>query len=69
MTGTPRLGVGPSAERISENQADDLETLMSDVNADRERFKTHFKVDSVRDLPVIRLKEAIALLEAKRGQR
>ena len=69
MTGTPRLESDQALRSISENQADDLETLMSDVNADQARFVKHFKVDAVRDLPVSRLKEAVALLEAKRGQR
>ena len=67
--GNAAAGVGPGSEKISESQADDLETMMSDVNANQARFVKHFKVDAVRDLPVSRLKEAVALLEAKRGQR
>ena len=67
--GNAAAGVGPSAKRISENQYDDLITLISDVGADVNRFMTHFKVSFVKDLPVSRLKEAVALLEAKRGQR
>ena len=67
--GNASAGVGPGSEKISENQADDLETLMADVNASHARFLKHFKIDAVGALPVSRLKEAVSLLEAKRGQR
>ena len=65
--GNAAAGVGPGSEKISESQADDLHAMITDVGADYERFRTHFKIPSVGDLPVSRLKEAIALLEAKRG--
>ena len=70
--GNAAAGVGPGSERISENQADDLAALISEVNANFERFCAHFNLPltvGVAALPVSRLKEAIALLEAKRGMR
>ena len=67
--GNAAAGVGPGSERISESQADDLLALITEVDADYERFRNHFKILALTDLPVSRLKEAIALLNAKRAQR
>ena len=64
--GNAGAGVGPGSETISGSKADDLHTMITDVGADYERFRSHFKIASVADLPVSRLKEAIALLNAKR---
>ena len=67
--GNAAAGVGPGSELISIDQHDDLLATIHEVGADMGRFLKHFKLDSVGAMPVSRLKEAIALLEAKRGQR
>ena len=66
-----RMGaVGPGAERISESQAADIESLMDEVGADRGRFITFIKesvgVDKVADIPVAAHKRVVAMLEQKR---
>ena len=66
--GNAAAGVGPSSERISLKQMDDLMALCDEVKADLDRFRKHFNLTNISNLPVSRLKEAIALLEAKRGK-
>lgn len=59
-------GANPTTgERISINQALDLETLLKDSGADKERFLKWLKVDAIENIPVARLPEAIQALETK----
>ena len=67
--GNAAAGVGPGSELISIEQHDDVLATIHEVGADMGRFLKHFRLDSVGAMPVSRLKEAVALLEAKRGQR
>lgn len=51
---------------ISEDQQSEVQALMEDVGADRGRFLAYIKCDSIASIPVNRLAEVIAKLEAKR---
>lgn len=60
---------GTPVEPISEHQAANLQALMDEVKADKGRFLDYFGCDKIADLPAARFKEAVAMLERKRGQR
>ena len=64
--GNTGASVGPSAERINEDQAINIEGLITEVAADRGKFLAYFGVDSVPSLPVGRYRQAVSMLEAKR---
>lgn len=75
-TATAMLGLAPkdtdddagggNAETITESQAADLQALAEEVGADRAAFLRYFKIDSLRDMPASRHKDAVAALEKKR---
>ena len=67
--GNAAAGVGPGSERISDDEAADLEALIDEVNADRRRLYDICGIGAVGDLKKSQLKSTLALLEAKRGQR
>ena len=58
-------GVGPSAERITQAQADELNQLADEVGADKILFCTYLKVDSFTSIPAGRFREAKQALERK----
>ena len=64
--GNAAAGIGPGSEEISPGQADDLEALMSEVSADRNKFLAIFKVSSLPQMTRAQLKAAVFMLEAKR---
>jgi len=57
-----------STETITEEQVANLESLMSEVGADRARFLSYLKVDSFDKLPESHFTGAIRALEAKRAR-
>ena len=59
-------GIGPGAEKISAEQARDLEALCSEVGGNVTIFNKIFSVTSFAELAKANLKPAIQLLEAKR---
>ena len=59
-------GIGPGAEKISADQARDLEALCAEVGGNVSIFNKIFSVTSFADLGRANLKPAIQLLEAKR---
>ena len=67
--GNAAAGVGPGSEKISDDEAADLEALIDEVNADRRRLYDICGIGAVSDLKKSQLKSTLALLEAKRGTR
>lgn len=61
----PDTDAGATA-RITDNQAANLEALMSEVGADRPRFLRYLGVESLADLPASEFTAAVSALEAKR---
>ena len=59
-------GVGPSAERITPAQADELSKLADDVGADKVAFCRFLKVDAIPAIPAGRFREAKQALERKK---
>jgi hypothetical protein len=57
-------GAGP--ERITEKQAADLNALISEVGADKARFLTFIKADSIANIRASSYSAAVAALESKR---
>lgn len=51
--------------KITENQALDLETLVTDTKADKTAFFRYFQIESFRDLPNQKYGQAIAMLKKK----
>ena len=60
-------GIGPSAEKITLDQANELNTIAENVGADKIAFCTYLKVDSITSIPAGRYREAKLALERKRG--
>jgi hypothetical protein len=54
------------AESITDEQAKEIETLISDKNADKNKFCEFFKIRSIADMPAKRFGEATKLLKAKK---
>lgn len=54
---------------VTDQQAEKLRTLATEVKADIVRFLGFFKVESIPDIPSKRFEEAVRLLEQKRGRR
>lgn len=52
---------------ITSEQAGELQALLDEVGADRERFLSYFKVDTLAHLPALQYADAVRALEAKRG--
>jgi len=59
-------GIGPGTERITDEQAIDLDTLIENVGANRDGFLKFFAIREIGDLPASRLREARAMLEQRR---
>lgn len=57
---------GKRVETITENQALDLEALITEVGANRAGFLGWCKVDDLRNLPASKLNAAVQALEARR---
>lgn len=55
------------AEPITEAQALDLQALMEEVRADRDKFLRYYKIRHIGDLPADRYAHAVRTLESKRG--
>lgn len=55
-------------ETISDEQAANLESLITEVNADRSAFLTYCRVDQLDSLPADMYKTVVKALERKRGQ-
>ena len=64
--GNAAAGVGPGSEVITDDQLQDLESLLSEVSANRDKFLAYFKIASLSQMKRGQLKEAIQLLEVKR---
>jgi len=56
--------VGP----ISDEQFKELTSIIDETNADIVKLCEHFKIMAVRELPAARFKEAMTLLNAKKGK-
>jgi len=54
------------AESITDEQVKEIETLISDKNADKNKFCEFFKIKSIADMPAKRFIEAQKLLKAKK---
>lgn len=52
---------------ITSEQAGELQALLDEVGADRERFLSYFKVDTLAHLPALQYADAVRALESKRG--
>ena len=59
-------GAKTNAEYITEGQVADLNALLDEVGADKVKFRAHFKIDKIEELPAKAYKQAVALTEAKR---
>lgn len=59
-------GNGSSGKTITEEQARNIETLMTEVGADQGKFLIYIKADSIRSIPAKSYALAMAALEAKR---
>lgn len=57
---------GPAAALITEEQACSLESLMTEIGADKAGFLKFCKVNAIRDLPARKYKGAMAALEERR---
>ena len=55
-----------TVERISEQQAADLQALIDEVKANKTAFLKYFKIEKLDDLAESAYKDAVAMLEAKR---
>jgi len=64
----PKIDAAPNLEHgaITEEQAANMTALMEEVNADINKFLTHFNIKEISELPKAKFKGAIAMLEAKR---
>lgn len=58
---------GAGTTPITDEQAADITALMEEVKADRPRFLKHFGVASVADLRQSQHREAVTMLQRKRG--
>ena len=66
--GNAGAGVGPSAEKINEHQAADLEALIVESGANRAKFYDMFSIKSVEEMPVSSYRAACRMLEARRNR-
>lgn len=56
----------PAVETISDEQEMNIIALITEVGADQSKFCTYFKVKEVHELPIVKYKQAVELLESKR---
>lgn len=59
--------VGAPSDRITRQQAADLDALIDEVGADRQKFLAWAGVERIEDLPADRYATAVRMLERKRG--
>ena len=64
--GNAGAGLHPSAEKITQDQADDLNSLREEVRADGQRLLATLGIQKLSDLPKSRMTEVVRMLEAKR---
>ena len=64
--GNAGAGLAPSAEKITDDQAADLEALRQEVKANGKRLLDALGIEKLSDLPKNRMTEAVRMLEAKR---
>ena len=55
-------------EFITESQAADIQSLISETNTDKEKFLVYFKAKKIEEITTDRHAEAIRLLECKRAK-
>lgn len=53
---------------ITDDQADQIRTLITEVKADLTKFLEYIKAESISDIPASKFKNAVAALEAKRAK-
>lgn len=58
----------PGRDTLSEDQVAEVQALMEDVGADRERFLQFMKVDAIADIPAAQFDRAMSALSQKRGR-
>lgn len=61
-------GKAGGANTITSEQVGELQALMEDVGADREKFLAFMKAESISDIPAGAFKKAVDSLNAKRGR-
>lgn len=61
-----QIGVDRSPQKISQDQAADIEALITEVGAVRGKFLGYFDVTDVADLTLAQFPKAVQMLEAKR---
>lgn len=66
--GTDNDGGGAGEELITEEQVADLEALITEVGANRERFLKYGGIESLSEIRAKNYAAAVAALEAKRGR-
>lgn len=59
---------GHQAQYITEKQVADLDALIEEIGADRQKFLRYIKVDALEDILAANYSAAVAALEAKRGR-
>lgn len=59
--------VGAPSDRITRQQAADLDALIDEVGADRQKFLAWAGVERIEDLPADKYATAVRMLERKRG--
>ena len=59
-------GVVGSDETITKSQAADLEAMIEETGADYGKFKKHFKIETLEDLPASKHAMAVHMLESKK---
>ena len=64
--GNAASNVGPGAERITEQQAHDLESLLEETGRDRAKFLKLYGVSTISDLSAANYKGALQTLESAR---
>jgi hypothetical protein len=60
-------GAGPTIELVSDEQAANLQALITEVSANKTSFLAYFKADRIADVPADRYSEAVRMLERKRA--
>lgn len=56
-----------AGQLVSAEQAAQIEALIVEVQADKAKFLTYFKVPSITDIPLAQFNRAVQLLESKRS--
>jgi hypothetical protein len=67
--GNDNDGNGPSLARITESQAADVESLIQEVGADKEKFLKFYRIKALGELPAKDLEGAVAELNRRRARK